>query len=216
MRMRGPMSSLTMSLILGGLFACGSVRPIKYYALEIPESQPKSVTAYPISIAVDRLYAPSLYRDTRLVYGYGPTEMGTYELHRWVEPPAEAIGTFLLRMLRSSGLYEVVEPVSSLTEGDYLIRGSLYDFKEIDPDGGGPAGLAARVSFEIDLLDLKERKTVWTFFYSDEETVHGKEVSSVVEALDRNVRRGLERLAKGMSDFFSSLSIRSEHRASGE
>jgi ABC-type uncharacterized transport system auxiliary subunit len=61
--------------------------------------------------------------------------------------------------------------------GDYLLRGRLYDFQEID----GKI-LAARVAFYFELHDNKAGSIVWSRYYSHDEPVDGKNVTAVVES----------------------------------
>jgi len=57
--------------------------------------------------------------------------------------------------------------------GDYLLRGRLYDFKEVS----GKA-LIARLSFDLEMHDTKTNGTVWTYSYNFDEPVSGKDVAS--------------------------------------
>ena len=179
--------------------SCGATRPSKYYALDLPNAAPAAGNAYPVALLVGRLSAPHLYRDDRLVYRTGETEIGTYEYHRWAEPPAEMIETILVRMLRASGKYQTVQRQASNTRGDFILRGRLHQFEELS----GPP-VVARVSFELELYELKSGTTVWSHFYSSEEPVNGKDVPDVVQALNRNVQRGLVEATASLDRFFAS------------
>jgi ABC-type uncharacterized transport system auxiliary subunit len=178
---------------------CGAAKPSKYYALDLPSVRPASGGAYPVSMLVGRISAPHLYRDDRLVYRSGDSQIGTYEYHRWAEPPAEMMEAILLRMLRASGKYQSVQRQASNTQGDYILRGRLHQFEEV---AGTP--LQARVSFELELYDTKTGTTAWTHFYSQEEAVTGKAVPDVVQALNRNVQRGLTEATDSLDRFFAT------------
>src|SRR5439155_13299602 len=107
-------------------------------------------------LACGPITSSHLYRGDRVVYSTG-SEMGTYEYQRWAESPSEMIAEMLVRGLRESGRYHAVYSQTSSAHGDYLVRGHLYDFKEIS--GGG---VLARVTIELELRDLKTGATVWT------------------------------------------------------
>jgi ABC-type uncharacterized transport system auxiliary subunit len=191
-----------VALATGGLAACGgAARPSKYYALEVPATPSHSGAAnpYPVALLVGRLTAPHLYRDDRIVYRTGPEQLGTYEYHRWAEPPTEMVEAALLRMLRESGRYRTVQTLRSNAQGDYILRGRLHNFEEVSG-----AQLTARVAMEIELYEIKTGTTVWSQFYSHDEPVNGKEVPAVVEGLDRNVQRGLEQITAGVAQYFAS------------
>ena len=140
-----------------------------------------------------------LYRDDHIVYTSNGEAMGTYEYQRWAEPPSEMINDVLLRELQVSGRYQRVYSVSSSVRGDYVLRGQLYDFREISGNA-----LAARIAFEFELRDSKTGTTVWSHFYSHDEPVNGKTVPAVVGAMDRNVQSGLSEILEGLDQYFSA------------
>jgi ABC-type uncharacterized transport system auxiliary subunit len=105
----------------------------------------------------------------------------------------------LLRELRASGRYRAVYAQRSNTNGDFLLRGRLYDFKEVT----GKA-MVARVTVEFEMRDLKSGATVWTHYYQSDEPVNGKDVPAMVAALDRNVQRGVKEVLAGLDQYFAS------------
>jgi len=180
--------------------ACGASRPVKYYVLDSgPAPVAVSQAQLPITLLVARITAPLLYRDDRLVYGSGSVRLGTYEYERWAESPTEMVQGMLVSSLRSTGQYRSVARISSSFRGDYIVRGHLYALDEVDEPE-----LAARFSLEIELFDPKTGTTVWTDSYSHDEPVTGKAVTDVVEALDKNVRAGLQQLTAGLGQYFAS------------
>lgn len=181
--------------------SCGAARPSKYYALELPPAPPATANTHDVALLVGRLSAPHLYRDDRIVYRTGETQIGTYDYHRWAEPPADMLESMLLRLLRGSGKYRTVQQLASNTQGDYIVRGRLYQLEELS----SPA-LAARVSFELELYEKKSGTVVWSHFYSHDEPVNGKEVPDVVQAFNRSVQRGLAEATASLDQFFASHS----------
>jgi len=196
MRRFSTVLTLALTLLLS---ACGAARPNKYYALQLPPSRPAASGALPVSLLVGRIAAPHVFRDDRIVYRTGTIEMGTYEYHRWAEPPTEMLEAMLIRLLRDSGRYQSVQSQRSNARGDYILRGRLFSLEEIS----GPP-LMARVALEIELYDVKNGTTVWTQYYSHEEPVQSKEVTAVVEALTRNVQAGLQQITAGLDQYFAS------------
>jgi ABC-type uncharacterized transport system auxiliary subunit len=106
----------------------------------------------------------------------------------------------LLRELRASGRYREVFTQRSASHADYVLRGRLYDFKEVS---GSP--LQARVTVEFELRDMKSGSTVWSHYYNHDEPVSGKDVAAMVAALDRNVQRGVGEVKASLERYFSSL-----------
>src|SRR5271169_1456481 len=132
--MNRTLSFSALALCLGIIAGCGAVRPSKYYQLSLPsDSGPGSdSTPYPIALVVGPMTSPQLYEDQPIVYSSEAQAMGTYQYHRWAEPPTEMVGDLLLRELLVSGRYRNVNSLSSRARGDYFLRGRLYDFREID------------------------------------------------------------------------------------
>lgn len=185
-------------LLATGMAGCGAARPSKYYTLELPPASAAAANTYPVSLLVGRISAPHLYRDDRIVYRTGSTELGTYEYHRWAEPPTDMIEAMLVRVLRASGKYQSVQSLRSNARGDYIVRGRLHEFEELSGNA-----LAARVVLEVELYDQKNGTTVWSHLYSHDEPVTGKDVPAVVEAMNRNAQRGLADIAAGIDQYFA-------------
>lgn len=183
------------------LNGCGATRPSKYYQLTVPSGGTSGAdpAPYPVTLLLGRITSSHLYRDDRIVYSSNGQAMGMYEYHRWAEPPSDMINDVLLRELQASGRYQQVYSLRSDVRGDYLLRGRLYDFREIDGNG-----LAVRVAFEFELCDSKTGATLWTRYYSHDETVDGKAVTAVVAAMDRNVQNGLSEVTGGLDQYFST------------
>jgi ABC-type uncharacterized transport system auxiliary subunit len=193
---------VAVALGVVGMAGCGgAARPSKYYQLALPPSPPPATgtEAYPVALLVGRLTAPHLYRDDRIVYRTGGEQMGTYEYHRWAEPPTEMLEAILLRMLRQSGRYQTVQLLRSNSRGDFILRGRLHNFEEIASEP-----ILARVALEIELFEVKSGTTVWSQFYSHDEPVKSKEVPAIVEALDRNVQQGMAQIIAGIDQYFRS------------
>jgi ABC-type uncharacterized transport system auxiliary subunit len=193
-----------VAAVAGILCSCGAARPSKYYQLTIPgeTSQARAVQPYGVTLLVAPLTASHLYREDRIVYSSG-SEMGIYEYQRWAEPPTEMITEMLIRGLRESGRYRAVYSQSSTGHGDYLLRGHLYDFKEVS--GGS---LLARVSVELELHELKTGATVWTHLYTYDEPVAHKDVSAVIAALDRNAQRGIGEFTASLGEYFEGQQVK--------
>src|ERR1700722_17054585 len=100
--------------------------------------------------------------------------MGTYQTHRWAQPPTEMLQELLWRSLRASGRYSAVNILTSGSRGDFLLEGKLSDFTEIS---GRPLG--ARLSLGLELHDMKTGAIVWTHSYAHDDPVNGKDVSAV-------------------------------------
>ena len=187
-----------LSILLSG---CGAARPAKYYELTLPAdntADPPS-DVYPVTILMGPIMSSHLYREDHIVYGSNGENMGIYEYQRWAEPPTEMIQEILFRALRSSGRYRSVYAQRSSIRGDYLLRGHLYEFKEVT----APA-LSARFALELELRDTKTGDTIWKHIYNHDEPVSGKSVSAVVADLKRNVQRATNEFLTSLTQYFSA------------
>jgi len=198
--MRSIAAGLAIAMMAGALCSCGAARPSKYYELTIPNLANSAPAAqlHTITLLIAPITASHLYRGDRVVYSTG-SEMGTYEYQRWAEPPTEMIEAMLIRELRASGRYRGVYAQTSSARGDYLIRGHLYDFKEVSG-----STLLARVTVELELRELRTGATVWTHFYTHDEPVAHKDVPAVISALDRNVQQGINEFVVGLDQYFGA------------
>lgn len=193
------------ALMVGLLSGCGATRPAKYYQLTVP-TEPAAVErgeAVPVTLLLGAIMTSHLYREDRIVYGSGAEQLGTYEYQRWAEPPTEMIQEVLLRELRASGRYRAVHYRRSNMQGDFALRGHLYDFKEVT------AGqMSARVTLELEMRDLKNGATVWTHYYTHDEPTSGKDVPALVAALDKNVQLGVKEVVQSLDRYFASHPVK--------
>ncbi len=194
-----------VALMIGLVSGCGAARPSKYYQLTVP-ADPGAVEkadAVPVTLLLGALMTSHLYREDRIVYGTGAEQLGTYEYQRWAEPPTEMIQEVLLRELRASGRYRAVQYRRSNVQGDFALRGHLYDFKEVTG-----TQLSARVTLDLEMRDLKNGATVWTHYYTHDEPASEKNVPAVVAALDKNVQRGVKEVVESLDQYFASHPVK--------
>jgi ABC-type uncharacterized transport system auxiliary subunit len=198
MKMKRAVTGMLVATTAAILCGCSGARPSKYYQLTVPaEMKPgPPAQAFPVTLLIAPLTSAHLYRGDQVVYSNG-SEMGTYAYHRWAEPPTEMVEQLLIRQLRESGRYRAVYPQSSSAHGDFVIRGSLYDFKEVSG-----SNLCARVTIELELLDVNSGATVWTHYFTHDEPIAHKDVSAVIAALDQSTQRGINELAASLGQYF--------------
>jgi ABC-type uncharacterized transport system auxiliary subunit len=194
--------SILISLLALGLSGCGSSKHIKYYTVQLPLAPTRSTSAFPVSLLVATVTGPPIYRDSPIAYRLGTNEIGVYQYSRWVYPPVDMVKIKLLRILNESGDFQSVAGLGSATSGEYIVRGRLYNFDEVDG-----ASINGQVSMEFELYDRKSGKVVWSHFYSQSEPAQGKDISAVVTALDTNLDRGLKEVAAGLNQYFSTNSV---------
>lgn len=201
-RNRGPLAIPGIGLLAIALLGCGGARrPIKYYQLTYPSSTAVAQDAIDATIVVRTFEASHLYLDDKIVYGFDSPELGTYEYQRWAETPVEMLQNALVRGLRSSGHFRAVYTLRTDSNPQFILSGHLYDFKEIEGNS-----LMARLSFEVHLRDRKNSTTVWSHTYTHEEPASEKTIVAFVNAMDKNLQRGLQEVEAGLEEYFRSHS----------
>jgi ABC-type uncharacterized transport system auxiliary subunit len=188
-----------VALLAFTLCGCGSSRPIKYYSVVVPASPIPPTSTYPIDILVGRISGPALLQAEPIVFKNGSNEIGTYHHQRWADPPVDMIRANLIRMLRNSGEFQSVGVLGNTRNEEFVVRGRLYEFSEVD--GASIGGL---VTIEFELYNRKSSRVLWSHFYSQLEPVQGKEIANVVQALDRNLDRGLKEVVAGLGQYFAA------------
>src|ERR1700693_3210307 len=188
---------MLLAALLALTVACGAAKPIHYYSLEFQAPVPSAADPLPVALTIGRITAPIVYRDTRLLYRSCPNQVDIYEQQRWAEPPAELVRGMLLRVLRASGRYRTVHLAGSNVYGDYVLRGRVLHFEEVDKPS-----LSARVAFEVELYDPAKGMTIWSHLYEQDEPASGKDVPSVVAAINHDLQRGLSEVAASLDQYF--------------
>lgn len=190
-------------LVIGitAMCGCGAVPQSKYYELQVSAQTNAAATGepLPITLLIGPLKASHLYREDRLVYATDTEKMGTYQEQRWAAPPTEMLRDMLWRTLRASHRYSGVHLLTSSSRGDFVLEGNLYDFKEVSG-----SSLLARVNLALELHDLKTGAIVWTHDCAHDEPVAGKDVPSVVAALDQNAQRCVRTAEASLSEYFAA------------
>jgi len=187
---------LALGLALSG---CGGNRPIKYYQISYPSASATNADVVDTILLIRGFDSSRLYLDDRIVYGFDSPEMGTYEYKRWVEPPVEILQDSLVRGLRASGHFRGVYALRSDINGDFVLGGHLYDFKEVDG-----SAIVARLSYEARLRDRKSGLTVWSYTYNHDEPVAEKTINAFVQAMDKNVQRSVQDIQTGLEQYFKA------------
>ena len=105
----------------------------------------------------------------------------------------------LMRALRDSGKYQRVLESGSSANGDYLLRGKLDEFDEVDG-----ASIQTKISLHVELVDRKTNQNVWDHMVEREEPVSGKTVVEVVQSLDRNLQHVVSETAGEIDKFLAA------------
>ncbi len=198
--MKNKLTIAAVVLCAGIATGCPAARPVQYYQLNIPEqSGTPAASSIPVTLLVGPITSSHLYREDPIVYSTSGESMGTYQYHRWAAPPTEMIESVLRQTLRISGKYRGVYAMRSNSRGDYMLRGQLIDFKEVSG-----SSVVARLTLELEMRDMKNGTVVWSHDYMHDEPVSVKDVSAVVDALDKNVQRAAAEIKASLEEYFAA------------
>ena len=193
-------------MIAGALLWAGCAPTVKvhYYTIQPPAIQAASPSANPtasdgVVLLVGDIATPAALQDGRIRYRAESNETGGYEYHRWVERPGTMVRNSLVRALRASGRYQHVLDAGSTAPGDYLVRGKLTEFGEVDG-----TSIQTRISLQVELVDRKTNRTVWDRIMEREEPVGSKDVPNVVQSLDRNLQHVVSDTATEIDRFLAT------------
>ncbi len=161
--------------------ACGgSVPKTNYYTLQMPPPPPPvNDPKTNFTVAIERFRAGEMLRNDRIVYYESPTELNFYDYHRWSADPGIMLAQLVARDLEDMALFAQVQlgPVRELV--DYVLRGRIFNFEEVDYEGGAKG----RVGFELTLFRTVDRKVVWSANRQIERAAQKPGLEGVVNAL---------------------------------
>ena len=178
------------------LCACATKNRMRYYAINLPPAPAAVANPAGVMLVVGRIELAPALQDGRIRYRSGKTEVGGYENHRWSESPSVALRDGLIRLLRASGKYQSVSQAGASAGGDYLVRGKLHEFSEIDDPS-----LHTLVSLSLEIYDRKRSRIVWQHEFTHEEPVSGRTVADVADSLDAGAQALLIEAGAGINAY---------------
>jgi ABC-type uncharacterized transport system auxiliary subunit len=178
---------------------CVASRPVHYYTLGSTPPPANHGKPGGLILLVGKFATPEALQDGRIRYRAGSNEAGAYEYHRWTERPGTMVRNALMRALRDSGKYQRVLEAGSSTNGDYLLRGRLDEFDEVDR-----ASIQTKISLHVEVIDRKTNQNVWDHTVEREDSVSGKGVNEVVQSFDRNLHNVVMEATEEIDKFLTT------------
>lgn len=191
-------TSISMGCLAGFVVlitACAVGHPVHYYSMNVPPESEKPAQPEGLVLLVGQIKTPEALEDGRIRYRNGDNEVGAYEFHRWTDRPGVMVRDLLIRTLRASGHFRQVQELGSTGGGDYVIRGKLYEFAEVDSPS-----MHTRVSLHLELVDRKTGFVVWDHDYNRDEPISGKQMAEVVVSLEHNMQQAIGEAATGIEE----------------
>jgi ABC-type uncharacterized transport system auxiliary subunit len=153
---------------------------MRYYTLTIPPPTRAIDSKTPFVLGVERLRTRETLRDDRILYYVSPNELSFYDYHRWISDPSTLMSELLARRLEETGTFAQVRLNPTREAIDYLLRGRLTAFEEVDHEGGS----SGRVGLNLSLVRTRDQKIVWSDRRRVERPAEGDGVAGVVNALN--------------------------------
>jgi ABC-type uncharacterized transport system auxiliary subunit len=191
-------SLVAMAVCLAGT-GCVSNKSVHRYTLGAAAAPANVGRQDGLILLVGSIDTPEALQDGRICFRAGSNEAGAYEYHRWTERPGSMVREALIRALRESGKYQRVIESGSSANGDYVLRGKLDEFDEVDQ-----ASIQTKISLHLELVDRKTNQNVWDHAVEREEPVVGKNVIDVVQSLDRNLQHVVSDAAAEIDKFLAT------------
>jgi len=175
--------------------SCGKLPSTSYYALHVPAPPPANDPQTSFVVGVERLRAPLMLRDDRIVFYESPTELNFYQFHRWSADPSTMVSELLVRWLDQMGVFSQVRLLPAREPVDYILRGRLFNFDEVDYE----AGIQGRVSLELSLVRARDRSVVWSATGQAARSAAEKGVPGVVMAINASSEQIFRELLPGLA-----------------
>lgn len=144
-------------IFMAGL-SCSGYLPTRYYAIDEEPPEVKAFNAYPATLEVRTLRAPSRYKD-QMVYRTSQYQIGFNEYSQWVEPPGEMVMRALVNALNKAQLFRRVEPLGRLAAPDLILQGSVVRFDQVL----GKKGKMADCEIELEIVPTSGGRPIWKY-----------------------------------------------------
>ncbi len=177
-----PKVLLTCAIFLIG---CASVPTKNYYLINYepePIANRKYEAPYPFVIRVKALEIEKAYDRNQIVYRKSPFELQYYFYRVWAVKPEIMLTDLIHKHLTSTGIVShVVRRYDEGAKPNYELTGRIEAIEEYNSEEVWFAHLA----FRLNLVRLKDNRTVYTRRFDSRKQVFQKEPQYVVRELSR-------------------------------
>jgi ABC-type uncharacterized transport system auxiliary subunit len=190
-------------LLLAGCFCLGGASlPEEQYSLDYPSPKFEGLSSINEVIKMNQFVEAKEFRDATMVYSPSPLKRDAYSSAWWSASPGDIITDFLLRDLRSSGLFRAVFSYRDDADARLILNGGVEEFLEVDGNGGPKAVLALNVT----LLDLNQKDMVKrVVFQKTFRETQSMEIKSP-QALARGMSIAMEKVSRELQkDIYEAI-----------
>lgn len=169
---------------------------IDQYVLEYAPPSFEGVPPSGEVVRVGRFAVAQAMNTPMMVYRSRPYESNVDYYNRWRVNPGDMVTDYLLRDMRSSGLFKAVFSYRDAEYGRYLLQGNIEDFLEVSDAGGRRAVITVHVS----LLDVSQKeitkRVLFQKKYGNAEAFAQNSASGFAQAMSRAMERTSRNIIK--------------------
>ena len=189
-----------LSLISG----CSSIPEYHYYFLDYEIPYNKSNPKYTCSLGVERLQAEEIYKSDTIIFRNSPYEARHYIYKLWGSNPRALLFEKTLEHIKASGLFKSVRLYPGMYNADYILRGYIRKFEELDKADGWYADF----SVEWELIDPKSGNVMLSARTDKMQKARNKTTLDVVKAMSVCVQEALNNLTAKIDQAVKTQTIK--------
>jgi len=198
-------------IVVAGLLAlalafvgCGRPPATHYYMLSlVPRADaPDSVATHAegLAVGVRPFEVDPPYDQDRIVYRVKArsTEVGFYAYHRWAAPLSRMLPLVVARGFAGTEGVRSIEPAVGVRGYDAFLSGRVRTIEEVDHSGGQDVVLHIALS-----LQSVSGEEWWSEVLTARSTVEARDVSQIVEEMNRALGQAIVELRASFADAIS-------------
>lgn len=197
------LSLLLIVLVFTGCIDRSKTSPmIENFALEYPSPSFAGLSALDRAVKVERFSSAKAYSTVSMVYRPEPYKLDVYGSNRWMTNPGDMVSDYLLRDLRSSGLFRGVFSYRDFEDARFVLQGGVEEFLESD-DG---ERRSAVLTLTVALSDISQPsfpgRLVFQKRYSFSEPMTDRTPDGLAAAMSKGMAKASERI---IGDVYQAL-----------
>jgi len=185
-----PLPFLLFALLFAGCLDRGKPSPmIESYSFEYPSPGFGDLAPLDQAVKVERFSVSKAYNTLSMVFRPEPYKLDTYASNRWMVNPGDMVSDFLLRDLRSSGLFRAAFSFRDYEDARFVIQGGVEEFLETDAGDERSAVLTLSVT----LIDLSRPAAPNRLIFQKKYSFTEPFAERTPEGLARAMSKGMEK-----------------------
>ncbi|MFC1563118.1 hypothetical protein ACFL4Z_03610 [candidate division KSB1 bacterium] len=183
------------------ILSCSSAPMTHYYYLDYGISH-KDNNKYPYVLGIEEFNSDDIYNRDNIIFREIPYEIQYYIYKRWASYPKTLISEKVLEHLKASALFKSVRHYPDFYNIDYLLRGNIKKFDELDKTDGWYANF----SLEIEFLDIHKDSTLFVLRTDKMIKAKEKNVLEIVIAMSKCVQETFNELTEKIDKILYEIS----------